>query len=641
MKYTIQWLLVLLTVLNPIISRAALTDFDRQELAFKNWLAPYNSGFESGKAKWTASGGTFTAVTSGSNLLDGKGSFTWDASASGQTLTSQAITVPNGGFGLDCEVEILVQVPSGTATHYVRAFDGTNPIAYQSIISSTTPRWNAVTFPCPSSGTVALQFYANADEPLIAGDLGYVGRSKRVGSTDLITEPVAYTPVYTGFGTVTNSTARSWRVGSYLFVESFFTIGTATGVEAQMTLGFSGTSGNVTTASNLPTLSIAGHCSGDTASVTNFGNITILQEASKTYVTFGRHTSGQSGLTKNNGNAFNNSVNVSCSFRVPIQGWAASTVVMPNAQGWYVDANISGANPSLGTSNVSSYTEITNGSLTMTPRTGSAAAGIMCSSTNAAATPTTSTSTCSAGSESLGLNAVIPVSGAYEVCADFSHYMEADQAEGINTAFQIVQTPTNAQTITTEGGSRKSGRNAPLAIASGTAQAINVPYTVCGIFQLSAGTNGFRLMYEQLVTGTPNGSEVLTDELSTVGQRNLRFTIKPVNSQQQAILANSVSSGAGNGIKMDAARIANAGSASINSQTSDMVSSVSWTSTGRVSVTLKTGYFSSSPYCFCTTYGSDRMCSNQVSSATSVSVATANAAGVSDTDFYFWCVGPR
>jgi len=334
MKFLIQWLLVLLTVLNPILSSAALTDFDRQELAFENLLAPYNSGFESGKAKWTASGGTLAAVTSGSNLLAGKGSATWDASASGQTLTSQAITIPKGYYGLDCEVEILAQVPSGTATHYVRAYDGTNVQAYQAIISSTTPRWNPVTFPCPQSGTIALQIYANADEPLIAIDVGYVGRSKRVGSTQLISEWKSYTP--TGTWTTNTTYTGKWRQ-----------IGDT--AEIQVRLDLTGAPTAATLSVNLPSNMVI-----DTAKLASGTNQAVLPNSwgsmrddasysgplaafysSTTAVSLRTPSAANpiyySGIDATTPITWTTSDSLTITFKVPIVGWTAQTTASIDA----------------------------------------------------------------------------------------------------------------------------------------------------------------------------------------------------------------------------------------------------------------------------------------------------------------------
>ena len=79
---------------------AALSDVDRTEIVYKNELKELNPGAENGTAKWTASGGTFTTATSGTNYMGiGKANFTWDASAANQTLTSPSVTISNGLAG--------------------------------------------------------------------------------------------------------------------------------------------------------------------------------------------------------------------------------------------------------------------------------------------------------------------------------------------------------------------------------------------------------------------------------------------------------------------------------------------------------------------------------------------------------------
>lgn len=600
--------------------------------------------------------------TTASPITEGlKASCLIDGTASAQVVKFTMSSFDTDLDGGNCEASFSYRGDASLYKVYVESPVSTKISAdVQLMDTGSTTRTERINFPCGvRADAKALVLETTGASPAaIKVGKAYGGKATNVGSTQLISEWTSYTPTIGLTGGSTTAYGK-WRQNGGDVEVSF---------DATFTTIFTGGTASVSLPSACSAIDTAklptGYATGVGLPNSNVrfydvgtgqwgGSIVYNDTTTVLMRTWtddvgagGNHVQVDAVISTTIPFTWANNDRVSGYFKVPCVGWTAQTVVMPDAQGWYVDANISGANPSLGTSNVSSYTEITNGSLTMTPRTGSAAAGIMCSSTNAAATPTTSTSTCSAGSESLGLNAVIPVSGAYEVCADFSHYMEADQAEGINTAFQIVQTPTNAQTITTEGGSRKSGRNAPLAIATGTAQAINVPYTVCGIFQLSAGTNGFRLMYEQLVTGTPNGSEVLADELSTVGQRNVRFTIKPINSQQQAILANSVSTGTVNGEKIGRATVANSGSATITSQSTGFLSSVSRASIGLVDLVFTTGYFSASPSCTCTARLGGRLCAIDNTSPPSTTggrfwTGLANTAAEADVEFQVICMGPR
>ncbi len=197
---------------------------------------------------------------------------------------------------------------------------------------------------------------------------------------------------------------------------------------------------------------------------------------------------------------------------------------------YWISAQLAGANIDLGVAAVTAYTEMTNAGLTLTPRSGSAAAGTMCSTTNAATAPSTSATICAAGSESLGIAFTIPdASAAYEVCAYFSHYASMDTAENLSTAFQLIETPTDAQTLTLEGGSIGFTSTSTTQIATGADATTVYPIANCSIFKwASVGTKGIRLMYEQSIIGTPDVSTIYADASATNGQRAINFTVKKV-----------------------------------------------------------------------------------------------------------------
>lgn len=130
---------------------------------------------------------------------------------------------------------------------------------------------------------------------------------------------VSYTPTITGFATPSSVNFTSCRVGSYLHVEGTFTTGASpTAVEAQITLGFNGTSANVSTLSTLPTISNAGVMNYGTTSVSSFY---VVKEASKSYVGLSRQDTSTSGLSKLQGANFSGSTVISMSFKVPITDW--------------------------------------------------------------------------------------------------------------------------------------------------------------------------------------------------------------------------------------------------------------------------------------------------------------------------------
>lgn len=157
------------------------------------------------------------------------------------------------------------------------------------------------------------------------GDSAASFAGKKVTITELfaqfppVTAPVAWTPTFTGFGTVSGVTAYSWRVGSVLYFEIRGVTGTTSATEARVSLGFNGTDGNVTSASNYPALQVVGNMQN----AANTANYPVLIEASKTYVTFGvQVVASSAGLVKRNGDVISgSSATFSLFGAVRIQGW--------------------------------------------------------------------------------------------------------------------------------------------------------------------------------------------------------------------------------------------------------------------------------------------------------------------------------
>jgi hypothetical protein len=323
---------------------------------------------------------------------------------------------------------------------------------------------------------------------------------------------------------------------------------------------------------------------------------------------------------------------------------------------WKVDANISGANPSLGTAAVTSYTGITNGSLTLTNNsgTGNIAAQIGCSSTNSP-----SGTTCSSGDESVSV-AFTPL-GTFpqdvRVCASFSWSGTTGSSAGnfVAPTFQLVETATNAQTVIQEGKARE---NTNLIAPTAAALTGNIPFTVCGTFTFAApGQRMIRLMYEQNISGTPGASLVLADASANDGQRDVNFVAFPLSYNTPApILVGGVTSGnttGGERVERVAASGAspptNCGSdpCTIESSTISTVA-VARSTTGTYTVTWPSGTFSSKPSCNCSANsvgvaGLRTDCVSISTSATAVSVNTyrEDTGVLADTYFQMTCQGPR
>lgn len=160
MRYLLAFLFLTTT------AYATLNEVDKTVITNRTLLV--NGGFENGKAKWTASAGTFTVT--GTSPMIGLYHGVWDAAASADTLTTTAVTIPAGFYGRNGVASCVFTTASGTATHEIQAYDGSNVLAEQTIVSSTTPVRTSVNFIYPSSGSISLRIYANANEPSIAID---------------------------------------------------------------------------------------------------------------------------------------------------------------------------------------------------------------------------------------------------------------------------------------------------------------------------------------------------------------------------------------------------------------------------------------------------------------------------------------
>jgi hypothetical protein len=134
----------------------------------------------------------------------------------------------------------------------------------------------------------------------------------------VVTAWEAYTPTYTGFGTVTSSEMFWRRNGDQLEVRGNFTTGTTTAVEARLSFPDA-----TTTASAFPSIRIAGSAIRAGSSATFFSD-NVLSEPSVSYFTFGVQASTSSGLTKVLGSGFAATTKETISASTSISQWAGS-----------------------------------------------------------------------------------------------------------------------------------------------------------------------------------------------------------------------------------------------------------------------------------------------------------------------------
>lgn len=628
---------------------SALTEVDKTNIFSKNVLK--NGGFENGKAQWTASAGTF-AVTTSSPML-GTMHATWDAAASGNTLTSTAVAIPAGMYGRNAVASCLITTASGTATHEIQAYDGSTVLSEVSVTSSTTPARTSANFIMPSSGNIQLRIYANADEPSIAIDDCYVGPAEGFNVSDISQVQFIGSAYYSPTASCTGWTRTNTALGAFASdadcpaptVEFNPGPGTISTTDADLPQF---------TVNNLPAGRYAVEIQGYAVAVSSIGGLAINDGTTTSgtaaaylvsagahattikghfiYTTAGNRTfslygSSSSGaiIIENDGSNKHLRFNI---YRYPTSNEQAYT---PDVAAWKIDANISGADITLGTAAQTAYVTPNNASLTLTQNSGSASVGISCSSTN---DNTVGSTTCSAGSEEPGIVFNLPRDGTVRACFSFAHQIVTAASGVVNTTFQVVQTANGSQTVGVEGKARvQSGFNT----ASST---ITMPHRVCGELPLSSGKNTVRLMYEQAVTATVTSSNIFADAGANNGQRDVHVTVEYIDQQFPApVIVNSVVSKYSGIIGDEHAEINCDASSSVTQNPGSWISAIGNRSTASCALTIAGGVFSATPYsCQVTTKATTvQATACSCSSATACTVYGASA----DYDAYVTITGPR
>lgn len=332
----------------------------------------------------------------------------------------------------------------------------------------------------------------------------------------------------------------------------------------------------------------------------------------------------------------NSASNIQMRFSIEKYPSTSEQVYKPEVYSWKVDANIGGANPSLGSSNQASYVEITDGSLDLVTNPGSLPVKIACSSTN----PPTG-STCSAGSESIGINFDLPVAGEVQACVSFSHRTNLAASEQVRTTFQIVETPSNAQTILQEGNTRIN--SAPI---NDNKDATN-PIRLCGNFIFnSAGNKTLRLMYEQTVSAGATSNTILADRSSSLGQVDIHWEVYPKTQYvTMPVIINSVMTPYAGQLKYISVSVAGA---SISSSCNSAGACTLYDNNGFTSVTrtatpgeytLVWPAFSGNPQCWYQSYINTIGSPIPNGNPPSTTGVTVVASG--DLRFHAFCIGPK
>ena len=644
-------LIALFGLLFALPANAIIPPSDRQSIpVYPSLLEGYNPGFENGLAGWTISSApTVTRVTSGSTSIH-KGTAVFDASASGQYIEKCR---PVGDLH-DSPVQASFWALTTATDYLLKVTDGTNLIASITIPAVSVAQEIGFVAQAPASGNVCIRVESQSDAAAISLDDAKISKPSTIQASQasFIGEATIAT---TSGCTLTRTNAALGAFGTQANCPGP-TVGINPGpgliqttdadlprfTVANLPAGYyevmvdadvySGTDGSTSVVAINESVSAttSGHVSVNTPSnrghsATMLGYFYFTTAATRIFEVYCSASSGSCNIVNEGGSSGGIHFSIK---RYPLSVETARIIDTIN---WKVDANIGGANPGLGSSNVSSYTGIENATLDLVnnPGLGNISAQVPCSSTN----PPTGL-TCAAGNESIGVSFVLPAAQDVEACVSFSHALDNGASGNVSTAFQIVETPNNAQTISQLGNRRLNSENANSNIG------VFHPITLCGTFSFSsAGQKTLRLFYEQTASGTLNLNAILADRDANTGQRDIHWYVHPTQQQVPApVVVNSVTNRSNTQYALEASEVSclSAGS------TVNRTSTSGWLSIGNRSgsaCALTLSGFVSTPFCTASTNSGTAAALAIVSnSPTSVTLTNASAA---DFAAQLLCYGAR
>lgn len=315
----------------PLVAHAALTDVDRAELPNFNILK--NPGFENGDAQWSKTGSsTLSIEVSGSNLIKGLRSATWDASTTGEFLRSALVAIPVGLQGQNCLARIKYK--GGDANIKLNATDGTNKLASLVLSTATNPQYAYVTFPCPTSGNLRLELESTANAVAISVDEGHLGDNSLLGTISTITSWQSYTPTVSNLGAGSSTTTGKWR-----------RVGDSAEIEIKLTKDATPGSGASVVYYSLPSVVVVDRNKTANSSATSTVGVAYTYDVETTsqqdsHAVALRVSDNNQVCVINNGGTdcfhgadYRANSSASLNFKVPVVGWQSEMAIRPDNVG--------------------------------------------------------------------------------------------------------------------------------------------------------------------------------------------------------------------------------------------------------------------------------------------------------------------
>lgn len=309
------------------------------ELSVGDWLA-YADAAAATPVDMTGGSPNTTITRNTTTPLDGAADFRITVS-SGATRQGEGVSllcnVPRAYRGqvltLSMPYKVTGTISSGDFVPY--AYDVTNSVAIAPTIVSGISSTDGRLICTIVTATTTAQLRVGV----------HVARAVNTGAVDIYFDDVvlsavepqanvpmsdwaAYTPTFTGFGTVSTSSMWWRRVGDSVEIKGTWTNGTTTATEARVSLP----NGIISDSAKVPAIRESGIYFRNLSSVSNGG--AVLIEPGVSYFTFGNKDtfSGTSlnPVTKVNGDSMNSADPVAVDFiSIPISGWSSGGGTSP------------------------------------------------------------------------------------------------------------------------------------------------------------------------------------------------------------------------------------------------------------------------------------------------------------------------
>lgn len=301
-----------------------------------------------------------TIAVSADTSLIGTSNYLWTKSAANRQGEGWAIpfSIDSAYQSKPMTISALYRVDSGTYADNdmsVWVYDVTNavliqPSAYQ-IKNATGVEQLKCEFQAASNSTSYRLIFHTASTSASAYTLRFDALSispNTYTSGPIITDWVAYTPTYTGVGTVTGNVTQYRRVGSNLEVTGGYTAGTTTGTTYSITLP-SGLTVDHSKLNGSGVTALVGQQHNMTSSLTGIYPTemgTLFTDGTNNFIYFGHQSQTKTYVFGTGANAANSTDVVRYNFTVPISGWGTAQVLSSDTDTRVVAAIIGGTPPS-------------------------------------------------------------------------------------------------------------------------------------------------------------------------------------------------------------------------------------------------------------------------------------------------------